>query len=97
MKTSRYIQIDPNLPYKRFYPKLVKKNKGPKSIYVLCTPPGEGNLFEIITCNQLGKKYNNSFILGISKDKTWLVNYTVTLIDQLYNTKNLSYDMLQSE
>ncbi|WP_332527238.1 hypothetical protein [Niameybacter sp.] len=91
------MKIDKDLPYKRFYPKLVKKNKGPRDVYVLCTPPRPGNLFEIIPAYQIDKRYEQSFILGISKDKSWLIDYTVTLIDGLYNTNSLTYDLLQSE
>lgn len=100
MKTSKYMKIDPNLPYKRLYPislKFTKKNKGPKDVYVLCTPARPGNLFEIIPYNQLDKRYKDSFILGVSKDKTWLIDYIVTLVDELYNKKSLTYEMLQVE
>lgn len=97
MKTSSYLKIDKNLRYSRFYHMRIKKNRGPKDVYVLCTSPNSKNLFEIITCNQLNDKYKDSYLLGISKDKTWLIDYTVTLIDALYNVKSLKYEMLKAK
>lgn len=97
MKTSSYLKIDKNLRYSRFYHRCIKKNKGPKDVYVLCTSPSSHNLFEIITCNQLSDKYKESYLLGISKDKEWLIHYTATLIDALYNVKSLKYEMLKAK
>lgn len=97
MKTSKYLKIDNNLRYSRFYHTRLKKNRGPKDLYVLCTCPHSQNLFEIITCDQLTCKYEESYILGISKDKNWLIDYIVELIDALYNTKRLTYEMLEAK
>lgn len=97
MRTSSYLKIDETLRLSRVYEMLIKKNRGPKDVYVLCTSPSPQNLFEIITCNQLTKKYEDSYLLGISKNKAWLIDYTVVLIDQMYNVKSLTYEMLKAK
>jgi hypothetical protein len=97
MKTSKYLKIDQNLRHSKWHYVRIRKNRGPKDLYVLCTCPHSQNLFEIITCDQLTCKHEESYALGLSKDKTWLIDYVVELIDGIYNTKTLTYEMLEAK
>ena len=83
MKTSKYLKIDQNLRHSKWHYVRIQKNRGPKDLYILCTCPHSQNLFEIITCDQLTCKHEDSYALGLSKDKTWLIAYVVELIDYI--------------
>lgn len=96
MEISKYLKIDENVRYSKWYCRRLRHNKGPKNLYVLCTSPHSQNLFEIITCDQLTCKYEASYALGLSRDKKWLIAYVVEIVDALYNTKNLTYKMLKA-
>lgn len=95
MYLSKYVRVDKNISLKKIKTFRIKHNKRINNIYLLCTTPDGRDLFEIIQGNDISVKYDKAFVLGISKNKEWLINEVIRLIDEIYNTKTLQYDSLK--
>lgn len=95
MYLSRYLKVDEKVTFKKIQLFKVKHNQKLNNYYLLCTTPSGQNLFEIINGEELSKKYTDCYLLGISKDKEWLIQILMDLVDQLYNKKSIDYPMLK--
>lgn len=95
MKISQYIQMDRRLKLKKVHLHRIKHNKCSHNLYLVCTAYQKDNLFEIINGAQLCKKYENCYLIGITKDKEEAIEYVRKFIDQLYNQKTLTLQMLK--
>ncbi len=94
MYISRFLQVDTAIPFKGYQLARLKKNKPLKQYYVLCT--SEQYLFEIIAGNHLTQKYATCYVLGLSEDKSILVEQVASLVDTLYNQKTVCYEDLKT-
>ena len=97
MYLSCHLKIDQQVLFKKVQLMKVKQNRKLKNYYLLCTSPKAGALFEIIPGDQLSDKYSECYLVGISKEKEWLVQYILELVDKLYNTTEIEYPMLKVE
>ncbi len=95
MKVSKDILVDEAITIK-FVSLLQLKlgYKAKKRLYIVCTSYKEGELFHIIQSNYIDHHYNNCYIVAIAKTKEKAIGYVVQLIDELYNRKTKTYDML---
>jgi hypothetical protein len=95
MKVSKYVLVDEDIPIKSV--KLLQLKLGyktKKQLYIVCTSYKEGELFHIIKSNYIDHHYKNCYVVAIARTKEKAIDYVAQLIDELYNIKTKTYDML---
>lgn len=97
MYLSQYLKVDENLSFKKAHLLRVRHQNVPDDIFLLCTASKEGELFEIISGSNLSKAYEQCYLLGISKDKQYLIEQVTRLVDELYNLKIINYESLKAQ
>ncbi|MGL4345475.1 MAG: hypothetical protein ACRCTE_09775 [Cellulosilyticaceae bacterium] len=95
MKISQYIQVDERIRLKKIQLHRIKHNKCSHNLYLVCTTYKGDDLFEIVSGAHIGPKYENCYLLGIAKDKNKAIELVTAFVDQLYNQKTLTLQMLK--
>ena len=88
--------VDPTIKRVRYPLYGIRKNKIQVHYYLVCTPYRADALFEVIEAKQLSKRYDDTYLVGISKDRETALFFVTTLIDQMFNTKTLDYTNLKT-
>lgn len=96
MRISKYLMIDEEIKYQKFHLSRIKRNKCKKDYYLLCTPVYNRNLFEIIRGQDLTKKYQSCYLIGLARDEETARDYLMKIIDKMYNLKELVYEELKA-
>ncbi len=95
MKVSKCVLIDEDIPVKFIRLLGLKMGyKAGKNLYLVCTSYREGELFHIIQSNFMNHHYKNCCVVAVAKTKEKAIAYVAQLVDELYNRKTKTYDML---
>ncbi len=73
---------------------LMKRNKYRGNVYLVCSSPCKHWLFEIVEAQHLSSRYETCYVLGIMRTRETAVEYTMNLIDDIYNKQIMSYEAL---
>lgn len=95
MKISRYLEVDQTLKLKKIHLHRIKHNKCSHNLYLVCTAYKDDQLFEIVNGAYVDRKYENCYLLGITKDKKGAIALVSTIVDKLYNQNTLTLQMLK--
>lgn len=87
--------IDENIKHHKLHLSRIKHNKCKKNLYLLCTPVYNKNLFEIIRGQDLTKKYEGCYLIGLASNEEVALDYVMLLVDKIYNLKELVYEELK--
>ena len=93
MKISKNIKVEEGIRLNYFNKRrLVNKNICKQKVYLICTSPCKHWLFEIIPSTELSIRYNESYLVGITKTRNNAVLQVADIIDEIYNKQNLVYE-----
>ena len=97
MRISKRIKVEESIKLNYFERRrIVGKNKCNQKVYLICTSPCKHWLFEIISSEDLSNRYSDSYLVGVTKTRKAAILQVKSLIDQIYNMKNLDYNELIS-
>lgn len=95
MKISHYLEVAEGLRLKKLHLYRIKHNKCSHNLYLVCTAYRADQLFEIVNGAYVDHKYENCYLLGITKDKKEAIALVTHLVDRLYNQNSLTLQMLK--
>ena len=97
MKISKNIKVEEGIKLSYFDKRdIVKRNVCKQIVYFICTSPCKHWLFEIIEAKDLSVRYNDSYLVGVTKTYKEAVLQVESLVDQIYNKNTLKYKELTS-
>lgn len=96
MKISKSLIVDNDIKFKKHKLNRIKANKSVRNVYLVCTGTQSGYLFEIIEGKYRLKTYEDASLVALTTTYDTAVSCVQALVNDLYNTKNLTYEQLKT-
>ena len=97
MKISKYLKVDKKARFSILRKLQIKqKNRCKGHLYLVCTSDSNHLLFEIIESKYLCDRYEECYLVAVAASREKAFSYVRTFINELYNLKVISYDMLKT-
>ncbi|WP_069997541.1 hypothetical protein [Cellulosilyticum sp. I15G10I2] len=97
MKISKYLWVEKNAGFNKLRRAQLKiQNRCRRHLYLVCTSYNSHLLFEIVESQYLTDSYKECYLVAVAKSKEMALQQVGVLINALYNSKTLSYDMIKT-
>ncbi|MDF2612590.1 MAG: hypothetical protein K0S71_376 [Clostridia bacterium] len=97
MKISKYLWVEKNAGFNKLRRAQIRmQNRCRRHFYFICTSYNSHLLFEIVESQYLTDNYKDCYLVGVARSKEMALQRVSVLINALYNSKTLSYDMIKT-
>jgi len=94
MKISKELWIEEGLKFNSMR-QIKIQNKCKERVYLVYTSYNEHLLFEIMESRYLTPRHKECYLVAVTQSKEKAIHYVSHLIDQIYNLKLKSYEIIK--